>query len=231
MTDATRYPLSWPSGWKRTPANERQRSDFKESAMIERRHWDGDLRQTVARQVKGSKRVTMPAARERLLDQLERLGATGDWIVSTNVELTNYGMPRAGRSEPADPGVAVYFQLRDKDRVLACDRWLTVAENIAAIAAHIDAIRRVDRYGVGTLDQAFAGYDALPPPGAVAKIPWRKVFGLDEAVTPNRGELDRLYRQMAQQFHPDLQGGSHDAMAMLNAARDEALQEIEARRG
>jgi hypothetical protein len=33
-----------------------------------------------------------------------------------------------------------------------------VADNIAAIAAHIDAIRRQDRYGVGTLDQAFAGY-------------------------------------------------------------------------
>ena len=226
MTDATRYPLSWPAGWKRTPAKERQRSDFKEAAMIERRHWDGDLRQTVARQVKGSKRVTMPAARERLLDQLERLGATGDWIVSTNVELTSYGMPRAGRAEPVDPGVAVYFQLRDKDRVLACDRWLTVAENIAAIAAHIDAIRRVDRYGVGTLDQAFAGYDALPPPGAVAKIPWRKVFEYADDARPSKVDLQARYRTMAARFHPDLQGGSHEAMAMLNAARDEALKEI-----
>ena len=62
---------------------------------------------------------------------------------------------------PDDPGVAVYFQLHDKERVLACDKWDTVADNIAAIAAHIDGIRRQDRYGVGTIDQAFAGYSAL----------------------------------------------------------------------
>jgi len=134
--------------------------------------------------------------------------------------------PLSSQPEPDDRGVAVYFKLKGKDRVLACDRYTTVADNIAAIAAHIECMRGVDRYGVGSLDQAFAGYDALPPPGAVAKIPCRKVFGLDEAVTPNRGELDRLYRQMAQQFHPDLQGGSHEAMAMLNTARDEALKEI-----
>jgi hypothetical protein len=63
----------------------------------------------------------------------------------------------------------VYFKLHGKDRVLACDKWDRVADNIAAIAAHIDAIRRQDRYGVGTIDQAFAGYSALPPPGGTSR--------------------------------------------------------------
>lgn len=225
MTDATRYPLSWPTGWPRTPAGKRERSDFSETAMVDRRVWNSEARRTETVQKKGTKRVTMPTARDRLTDQLARLEAK-DSLLSTNVELTSYGMPRAGRTEPSDPGVAVYFQLHGKDRVLACDRWATVAENIAALAAHIDAIRRVDRYGVGTLDQAFAGYDALPPPGADNRPPWRKVLEVPEPATTDA--VQAAYRAKARQFHPDIAGGSHEAMAMLNEARDAALRELAA---
>lgn len=215
MTDATRYPLSWPTAWKRTPTNQRRRAKFSKGGS---NYINGHSYRT-------TNALTVPQGLDRLRAELERLQARGI-IVSTNVELNSYGHPRGGRRDPDDPGAAVYFKLEGKDRVLACDRWDRTADNLAAIAAHIECLRGIDRYGVGTLDQAFAGYDALPPPGAVAKIPWRKVFGLNDAITPNRAELDVLYRQMAQQFHPDLQGGSHEAMAMLNAARDEALQEI-----
>lgn len=225
MTDANRYPLSWPTGWRRTPISERTKSDFSETAMVSRSRWTGS--QYVTEPKKGTKRVTMPTARDRLWRQLEFLGAENT-LLSTNVELTTYGEPRAGRKDPDDSGAAVYFQLQGKDRVLACDRWATVAENIAALAAHIDAIRRVDRYGVGTLDQAFAGYDALPPPGASAKIPWRKVFGFATDTHVSTDMLDDFYKVLAKQFHPDLQGGSNEAMAMLNAARDDALSELNA---
>lgn len=223
MNEATRYPLSWPFGWKRTPAKERQRSDFSQSAMKERRTWEGG--QYVTKSVKGTVRVTMTAARDRLVDQLERLGAQSA-LVSTNVELTAFGLPRGGRAEPPDPGVAVYFELGGKDRVLACDRWQTVAENVAAIAAHIDAIRRVDRYGVGTLEQAFAGYDALPAPGADNRPPWRKVLGITENAKVDETMVRVMYRLRASALHPDKPTGSHDAMAQLNEARDAALQEI-----
>lgn len=190
--------------------------------------WEGGNYVRDTKTVKGSKKVTLPTARERLVDQLGRLEA-GAIIVSTNMELTRYGEPRADRKAPDDPGVAVYFELHGKDRVLACDKWDSVAGNMAAIANHIDAIRRVDRYGVGTLDQAFAGYDALPPPGATAKIPWRKVLGFEDfpgGALPLKNDIEIAYRNLARQFHPDLQGGSNEAMAMLNSARDEALAEI-----
>ncbi len=171
--------------------------------------------------------VTFVTARERLWSQLAHLGVMYDAaILSTNLQLNSYGQPRADRRTPDDPGVAVYFQLHGKDRVLACDRWDTVAGNMAAIANHIDAIRRVDRYGVGTLDQAFAGYDALPPPGAHNRPPWRKVLGIAEDENTSAEAINAAYRDMARQFHPDLQGGSHEAMAMLNEARDAALRDI-----
>jgi hypothetical protein len=216
MTDATKYPLSWPFGWKRTPAGQRKRSRFT-GTSYGTYSTGGSFRR--------SRELTLAEARKRLDVELERLRAR-DIILSTNVELTTYGEPRSGRRAPDDPGAAVYFRLGGKDRVLACDAWDTVAGNIAAIAAHIDCIRGIDRYGVGTLDQAFAGYDALPPPGAANRPPWRKVLGIAEDENTSAEAINAAYRDLARKFHPDLQGGSHEAMAQLNEARDAALQEI-----
>lgn len=203
MTDATRYPLSWPTGWKRNVRGGLRPGKFS----------------------RFGKWLTVADGLERLATQLEMLRAK-DVIVSSNVELGMRGSPLSGRPEPADRGVAVYFTLKGKPRVLACDTFTTVADNMAAIAAHIECIRGIDRYGVGTLDQAFAGYDALPPPGASNRPPWRKVLGLDGREDITAETVREAYRSMARTFHPDLQGGSHEAMAMLNAARDAALTEL-----
>jgi hypothetical protein len=136
-------------------------------------------------------------------------------------QLRRDGTPRSEVRMPDDPGVAVYFQLHDKERVLACDKWDTVADNIAAIAAHIDGIRRQDRYGVGTIDQAFAGYSALPPPGGTSRPtrPWHEVLGVNRFATLEEAEIE--YRRRAKVAHPD-NGGSAEHMAELNAAIAEA---------
>lgn len=219
MSDATRYPLSWPLGWPRKRAERRARAKFTKG---ERRHSSqpGSTHSWVDK-----KSLTVPQGLGRLQLELERLGAR-EVIISTNVELNSYGDPRGGRRDPDDPGVAVYFKLNKKDRVLACDSWDRTADNLAAVAAHIDAIRRIDRYGVGTLDQAFAGYDALPPPGADNRPPWRKVLGIAEDENSSADAINAAYRDLARKFHPDVPGGSHEAMAQLNEARDAALQEI-----
>jgi hypothetical protein len=173
--------------------------------------------------------VSFVTARDRLLNQVCKMDVDYDTVLlSTNVMLGASGLPRADRKTPDDPGVAVYFELHGKDRVLACDKWDSVAGNMAAIANHIDAIRRVDRYGVGTLDQAFAGYDALPAPGAHNRPPWRKVFGFKDDQDVTSETIQTAYRDLAKLMHPDLQGGSHDAMSQLNEARDIALRELSA---
>ena len=215
MTDATRYPLSWPTGWKRTPSSQRTRARFSKGGTT---YINGNS-------YRSSNALTVPQGLDRLRGELERLRVR-DIIISTNVELNSYGDPRGGRRDPDDPGVAVYFKMGGKDRVLACDCWDRTADNLASVAAHIECLRGIDRYGVGTLDQAFAGYDALPPPGADNRPPWRKVFGIPEDMPATRNAIEATYRELAKLMHPDLQGGSHDAMAMLNAARDQALQDL-----
>jgi hypothetical protein len=226
MDDNIRYPLTWPVGWPRTPAGERRASNFSETTLVERKVL-GSVPGGVAatKKIKGTKRVSMAVARARIVDQVARLGGIA-MMLSTNVEVTVYGLPKAGRAAPADPGAAVYFELHGKDRVLACDRWATVAENIAAIAAHIDAIRRVERYGIGSLDQAFAGYTALPAPGKDNRPVWRRVFSVPDGTNPTLEDVQKTYRLMARKLHPDQPGGSQEAMSVLNLARDEALREL-----
>jgi len=83
----------------------------------------------------------------------------------------------------------------------------------------------VDRYGVGTLDQAFAGYAALPAKGST----WRTTLGFapDERVSSD--QIESAFRARARTAHPDIEGGSHDAMAALVTARQEGLAELRTR--
>lgn len=201
MTEVrTPFPLTWPISWPR--ARSRSRAKFAQKV------WNGRYDETRA--------VTIAVARDRLQAEIDRLGARGV-ILSTNVELRLDGQPRSDRSEPYDPGVALYFKLKGRDTVLACDRWDRVADNITAIAKHIEAIRGMDRWGVGSIDQVFTGYQALPAPEQ-----WWQVLGVSPAATID--DIDQAYRKLAPTAHPD-RGGSDSAMARLNAARDQGKAE------
>ncbi len=98
-------------------------------------------------------------------------------VISTNIELRNDGLPYSNRRAPADPGAAIYFILKKKPCVLACDRWDRVEDNLWAIAKHLEALRGQDRWGVGSVEQAFAGYTALPAPGESGAAVWYQVLG------------------------------------------------------
>lgn len=226
MTVAEAFPLSWPEGWPRTDPAKRKRAQFSTSGTEYFKIGDNHHSRRVSRE------LTIYAGMRRLTDELARLGVRSNTvIVSTNVELRQDGQPRSDRRPPTDPGVAVYFQLKGHDRVLACDKWDRVPDNMAAIAGHIDAIRRQERYGVGTMEQAFAGYAALPPPAGGAPIlrPWREVLGMGEMTGPNDLMLtlaEGIYRKKAKNSHPDTAGGDHDAMAELTRAIEEARREL-----
>lgn len=208
--EAQRYPLSWPVGWKRTQVRLRARF-FSTTRSI-----DG------MRTYKGGN-VTVAQAIDRLDKQLERLGGR-DPILSTNIMLGLRGLPVSSRGEPQDPGAAVYFTLKGKPRVLACDTWDRVADNIAAIAAHIDAMRRIERYGVGNLEQAFAGYEALPAPNADNRPPWRGILGFKPQTPAHAITADDVnvnYRALAK-----LAANDEGRLLELNLARDAALREL-----
>ncbi len=213
-----RYPLAWPTGWMRTVASDRGRARFQSTSR--RYVSDGSMRGAYQR---SSGHLTLADAVTRLRAEVRRLGVVDhDWLLSTNVELRLDGLPYSNRRDPVDPGAALYFRLNGQARVLACDRWDRVADNVGAIAAHIEAIRAIDRYGVGTLDQAFAGYAALPAKGAT----WRATLGFGPDAVVTADQVQRAFRARARLAHPDAVGGSHAQMTAVVEARDQALREV-----
>jgi hypothetical protein len=163
---------------------------------------------------------------KRLRQELMTIGA--DWattVVSTNLETRLDGLPRSGQRVPDDPGVCVYFNLGGKARAMPCDTYDTVEGNLAAIAAHIEATRAIERHGVATVAEMFEGFTALPPPATSPRLkPWWEVLRVRADAT--RLMIDYAYKELAKSCHPDVAGGSTEAMAELNRARDDAMKAV-----
>ncbi|MDE8654809.1 J domain-containing protein, partial [Novosphingobium album (ex Liu et al. 2023)] len=149
------YPVDWPIGRLKTIA--RKPALFRS----------------------GDRPLLFDEAVGRLREQVRKVTLNGhawrmlELTLSTNCPLRADGRPRRDQGAPADPSVAFFFELDGRPHVLACDRWNTVADNIAAIAAHIEALRGQERWGVADLEQAFAGHVALPAPEQ-----WWQVLGV-----------------------------------------------------
>lgn len=194
---ADAFPLSWPVGRPRWTA-----------ARLPARFHAGKLQHSA---------LTVAAAVKRVRYELRQLDATR-CVISSNLQLRRDGLPISSRVEPEDPGVAVYAIIAGAARVFACDKWDRVADNIAAIAAHLDALRGQLRWGVGDLAQAFAGYRALPAVGAARS--WWELLGFD--APPARFDLVRAkFRELIRVQHPD-RGGNANQAAETTAAYQEA---------
>lgn len=196
------YPLAWPQSRARRAPAMRKAGKFTSKTD---RGWHEP--------------VTIAEAVARLQRELDMIGARHA-VISSNLELRLDGLPRSGQREPADPGVAVYFLLGGKETCLPCDTYLTAAQNIAAVAAHIEATRAIERHGVATVAEMFTGFQALPAPQST---PWWQVLGV--ASTASAAEIEAAYRRLARERHPDAPGGSDAMMADLNRARDQARKE------
>lgn len=204
------FPLQWPAGWPRTPAHQLQDSKYR-------------FRRTGRYGKTQSPFWTFAEARNALNDELDRLGAR-NLVLSSNYELRLDGQPSAKAGNPHDRGIAIYFTLKGKPMVMACDQHVRAEENMRSLTLAIEAMRQLERHGGGIMmERAFEGFHALPAPGA--KRPWREVFGFHGVQLPSKREIDRAWKDLAKKRHPDA-GGSETAMAELNQARDEALREI-----
>lgn len=171
----------------------------------------------------------MGRARDEVVNTLKKMRAA-EFVISSNIALRRDGLPYVGSAEPDDVGVAVYWTERKwvdgkqivTPRVMACDRWRKVQENIRAIGLALEAMRALERSGASQVfERAYASFGMLPP--AKRTKPWREVLGipLDVIVTPSH--INSAWRELARIHHPDKSGGSTERMAEINRARDEAL--------
>lgn len=202
------FPLQWPAGWDRTPAGRRKRASFGKKGQSSYGGW----------QTKNA--LTIAQALERVRGELSRMGIRDDdLVVSTNLQLRLDGFPRSNQPEPKDPGVAVYWtepkQRGNPPRCMAIDRYDRVADNLAAVAATLDAMRAIERHGgAEILERAFTGFTALPGPGTSEH--WTDV--LDQA------DPGGSYRRLRAQHHPD-RGGDAGEFNRVQRAWEQYQQE------
>lgn len=198
MQSIESFPLAWPPDWQRTPSLKRKAARYK---------------------------VSFREARDGVVHSLALMGVRShDVVLSSNIPSKSNGLPYAGYVEPEDPGVAIYWTTKTHERrVVACDSWRTVRDNLRAVGLTLEALRALERTGASEiLNRAFTGFAALP---GKTEDDWRTVLGFrSNGINVTVENIEVHYRVLSKEMHPDKDGGSHDAMVKLNAAREAALK-------
>lgn len=177
---ADAYPLAWPAYRPRTEHWKREKAAFD---------------------------ATFARARDDIIREIRLLLDVGrhyapNIVISTNVSLRRDGMPLAGQRAPEDPGVAVYFTYHKREQCFACDRWTRIEDNLRAISKTIEALRGIARWGTGDMmEAAFAGFVALPAPGASSTMSWWQELGILESASAIA--IEDAYRRLRFIHHPD----------------------------
>jgi hypothetical protein len=133
-------------------------------------------------------------------------------------------------ARPKTPAVAVAFESKDGPLLFVCGRFSAWQDNTRAIALGLEALRRVDRYGITQSDEQYRGFRAL-----ICAVPMPAQMSLEDAarflleyggggfvvedVIASRDVRNTLYRIAAKKLHPDV-GGDGALFAKLTEARE-----------
>ncbi len=118
-------------------------------------------------------------------------------IVADDSQFTLDGRPRSGFNV-RHPGAEVSFEVPGGRRlVFHTDAYGTLQENLRAIGLGLEALRAVDRYGITSTAEQYAGFAALTaggPDPARGAILVERAGGITEALKrhhPDHGGKDR----------------------------------------
>ena len=183
--NSKQYPLQYPIG---RPRNQNpERSKFKPGSIY--------------------------SEAQSVFKQLELMGAD-NIIISSNMQYRADGLPYT-RQNVSDTGVAVYFKSSNgEEQCIPCDSWISLEENMRAIAKTIEAMRGIERWGGKALmNAAFSGFKALPsalvtPPPDRPHRDWWVVLGVER--NADAPTVKQAYRRAQATSHPDSGGNSYD---------------------
>lgn len=164
------------------------------------------------------------------LDHLDVTGAVAVRVVTSAADVRQDGMLRA-RAEVRHPGVALSFHSATAgDLTYPCDRfvarWYGEVDwhaNLRAIALGLEALRRLDRYGIAGRGEQYAGWRAIeggsrPRFATEAEAIWW-LRELTDTPTDDRVVVTQLLRRAASVAHPDRHGGDRALWDSYDAAR------------
>lgn len=138
----------------------------------------------------------------------------------------------------SSPRVILAFDSEHGPLKYACDAFLYWQDNLRAIALGLEALRRVERYGIATRGEQYTGWKALGSGIAMGAGMSRKeattvlqdltrdgdliLYADDDLDDRGRAGafLDDAYRIGAKRWHPDNEGGDGEKFYLLTKARD-----------
>lgn len=147
----------------------------------------------------------------KLQFEVEKLGAH-DLVIElalTEAEIRIDGWPRAG-ARPTHPGVIVSFESRHGPLRYGTDTYPDWQANVRAIALGLEALRKVDRYGISKRGEQYTG--------------WRQLSAGDSDLLQRGRELIADYggeTAALKATHPD-RGGNPDDFRAVQAVREAA---------
>lgn len=205
--------------------------------------WPGELRATRADSPFSSTWSATRAVLDLELRQLNAADVVIELAVPPSAIRVDGGL-RADARLPDHPGVILSFDsthgpLRYATDVYQKAQWRRNAlegwqANLRAIALGLEALRKVDRYGIAGRGEQYTGWSALGPgviaaPAAAMTADEAAHFIADATGDPFLGAFevlqtwadgrDLVYRQAAKRLHPDT-GGDPEAFKRLQTARD-----------
>lgn len=185
------------------------------------REWPGTM---TARRRRSQFASTHSATLALLTRELRELGAKHPTLLIAlrPEDFRLDGLPRAGRVA-AHPGIVLSFDSLHGHLSYPCDTFDRWQDNLRAIALALEALRKVDRYGVTKRGEQYRGFLALEATAAAAGFTTaaeaeaflRSWCGDAWADQPIR----RVLREAQRTTHPDMSG---DAAAFQRVSLAEA---------
>jgi hypothetical protein len=162
----------------------------------------------------------------RELDHLHVSGAVAIRVVGSPSDVRRDGMLRA-TARLAHPGVALSFHTaRHGDLTYPCDRFTggggepAWQANVRAVALALEALRKVDRYGVGARGEQYAGWRQIGSGTAEEFTSTQDAVAYLRRLTrDHHADLPELVRAARRDAHPDRRDGDRVLWDRVEAAR------------
>jgi hypothetical protein len=178
-------------------------------------------------------RTPLSATTELLDRELRALRARhAEMLIAMRPEdFRNDGFPRA-QAVASHPGVILSFDSSVGHLSYPTDTFTTWQDNLRAVALALEALRKVDRYGVTKRGEQYRGFLALEATPAQKSFPTAQdAAGHIRALSGERPELgdreglSRAVRLAKRNTHPDRPGGSTDAFHNVTLAEEKLRAE------
>lgn len=177
------------------------------------REWPGTM---TARRRRSQFASTHSATLGLLTRELRELGAKNPTLLIAlrPEDFRLDGLPRAGRVA-AHPGIVLSFDSKHGPLSYPCDTFTRWEDNLRAIALALEALRKVDRYGVTAHGEQYRGFMAIEATAAAAGFSsasdalafLRQVSGVPADIyEPPESHMPRLMRAAKRAAHPDTGG-------------------------